>query len=357
MIILCRSGASTKHRKNNTIGYRGIGFKSVVNYSNIVHLYSGDIKATFSKMLTQKEIPEAENVPLIRIPHNFEGNEYIKYIYEYLRNEYTTIFIFEVNNNCLLDEIEMFDSSCMLFLRNIKEIIFDSKSRENVFLTRNNQIEDNIKMVQLIGTEDNQNWLVYNDSKNNVMETYMRQETENRKTEALRSSLFVACFSEVNNSFPMWGYYAADHKGICLGYNLYELVKKYQCMPVIYSDKLIFYREDSSEKNILANTLTKSDEWIHEKEWRIVIKDDINIGKSGIIKDFVLPREIYIGCRQQETVAENNNNRMLHSKKENEMYADLDEILQWAENNYIDVYMPIISRKEYKMIDRALRLI
>ena len=182
-------------------------------------------------------------------------------------------------------------------------------------------------------------------------------DTENRKTEALRSSLFVACFSEVNNSFPMWGYYAADHKGICLGYNLYELVKKYQCMPVIYSDKLIFYREDSSEKNILANTLTKSDEWIHEKEWRIVIKDDINIGKSGIIKDFVLPREIYIGCRQQETVAENNNNRMLHSKKENEMYADLDEILQWAENNYIDVYMPIISRKEYKMIDRALRLI
>lgn len=171
---LCRSGASTKHRKNNTIGYRGIGFKSVVNYSNIVHLYSGDIKATFSKMLTQKEIPEAENVPLIRIPHNFEGNEYIKYIYEYLRNEYTTIFIFEVNNNCLLDEIEMFDSSCMLFLRNIKEIIFDSKSRENVFLTRNNQIEDNIKMVQLIGTEDNQNWLVYNDSKNNVTdENYM----------------------------------------------------------------------------------------------------------------------------------------------------------------------------------------
>ena len=34
---------------------------------------------------------------------------------------------------------------------------------------------------------------------------------------------------------------------------------------------------------------------------------------------------------------------------------DLDEILQWAENNYIDVYMPIISRKEYKMMDRALR--
>lgn len=211
--VLCRSGASTKHRKNNTIGYRGIGFKSVVNYSNIVHLYSGDIKATFSKMLTQKEIPEAENVPLIRIPHNFEGNEYIKYIYEYLRNEYTTIFIFEVNNNCLLDEIEMFDSSCMLFLRNIKEIIFDSKSRENVFLTRNNQIEDNIKMVQLIGTEDNQNWLVYNDSKNNVTDIafkyYDNETVMARDNEAVFHS-FMPTNNRVNIPLKINGDFSTD---------------------------------------------------------------------------------------------------------------------------------------------------
>lgn len=190
-----------------------------------------------------------------------------------------------------------------------------------------------------------------------AMETYMRQEKENRKTEALRSALFVACFSETNNSFPMWGYYAADHKGICLGYNLYDLVEKYQCMPVIYSNELLFYGEDSSERNILANTLTKTDEWIHEREWRIVIKDDINVGKSGIIRDFVLPKEIYIGCQQQKTIAENNDSRMSQNKEENKMYANLDDILQWAENNYIDVYMPIISRKEYKMVDRLLKLI
>ena len=190
-----------------------------------------------------------------------------------------------------------------------------------------------------------------------AMETYMRQEKENRKTEALRSALFVACFSETNNSFPMWGYYAADHKGMCLGYNLYDLVEKYQCMPVIYSNELLFYGEDSSERNILANTLTKSDEWIHEREWRIVIKDDINVGKSGIIRDFVLPKEIYIGCQQQKTIAENNDSRMSQNKEENKMYANLDDILQWAENNYIDVYMPIISRKEYKMVDRLLKLI
>mgnify|MGYP004452153149 CR=1 FL=1 len=189
-----------------------------------------------------------------------------------------------------------------------------------------------------------------------AMETYMRQEAENRKTEALRGSFFVACFSEVNNSFPMWGYYAADHKGICLGYNLHELIEKYQCMPVIYSNKLLFYNEGSSERNILANTLTKSDEWIHEREWRIVINDDTNIGKLGIIREFVMPQEIHIGCRQQETVKENQNDRRLYNKMEDELYADLDDILQFAEDNSIKVYIPMISRKEYKMIDRALRL-
>ena len=189
-----------------------------------------------------------------------------------------------------------------------------------------------------------------------AVEAYMRQEAENKRTEALRSSQFVACFSEVNNSFPMWGYYAADHKGMCLGYNLYELINEYQCMPIIYSDKLLFYNEEDSERNILANTLTKSDQWGHEKEWRIVIEDITNMGKTGIIKDFILPQEIYIGCMQQKTVVENNNNRRLHNKTEDELYADLDDILRFAEDNYIRVYMPMISRKEYKLIDRALTL-
>lgn len=56
--------------------------------------------------------------------------------------------------------------------------------------------------------------------------------------------------------------------------------------------------------------------------------------------------QIYIGCLQQKTIAENNDSRMSQNKEESEMYSNLDDILQWAENNYIDVYMPIISRKE-----------
>src|SRR5258705_11695414 len=38
---LCRSGSSQKVRGQNTIGYRGIGFKSVVNISSRINVPSG----------------------------------------------------------------------------------------------------------------------------------------------------------------------------------------------------------------------------------------------------------------------------------------------------------------------------
>ena len=75
------------------------------------------------------------------------------------------------------------------------------------------------------------------------------------------------------------------------------------------------------------------------------------------VVEYLQVDQIYIGCQQQKTIAENNDSRMSQNKEENKMYANLDDILQWAENNYIDVYMPIISRKEYKMVDRLLKLI
>src|SRR5580704_2917932 len=39
---LCRSGASNKQRGGATIGYRGIGFKSVVNLAERVYVLSGE---------------------------------------------------------------------------------------------------------------------------------------------------------------------------------------------------------------------------------------------------------------------------------------------------------------------------
>lgn len=98
----------------------------------------------------------------------------------------------------------------------------------------------------------------------------------------------LACFSETDQSIPMWAHYTDSHKGICLEFRLrpedhsedYPLPNK-----VIYSpirpkittrDILAFMnmaelpdREHRSNKTFDALHLKKADEWSYEKEWRV----------------------------------------------------------------------------------------
>lgn len=154
----------------------------------------------------------------------------------------------------------------------------------------------------------------------------------------------------------MWGYYAADHKGLCIGYNLHELISKYNCMPVIYTSKLVIYKENDYDKNILLSVLTKSNEWKHEREWRIVKQEDEHKGEKGIILEkFAEPKELFIGRLPEETLLLN-----AEMSKRNidwsEMYADMGDIMRYAEEHYADLYHPIISRREYKLLDKVIKL-
>lgn len=163
LVSLCRSGTSTKKRKTNTIGYRGIGFKSVVNYAKAVHLYSGHIATTFSRQLTKNLLPEANTVPLIRIPHKFCGNAYDNSINDLLRDRYSTVFIFETEDDCLLDEISMFDTSCMLFLRNIREIRFNLSAKKITYMVKYANINSLCDEIEFLGTQNNDKWIVCSD--------------------------------------------------------------------------------------------------------------------------------------------------------------------------------------------------
>lgn len=116
---LCRSGASTKKRKSNAIGFRGIGFKAVVNYAENVHVISGEFQFTFSRLKTSGLLPSDIKVPLIRIPHKYAEARYVHYIDSLTRQGFNTIFIFETTNNKLGQEVVEFSSDCLLFLNNI----------------------------------------------------------------------------------------------------------------------------------------------------------------------------------------------------------------------------------------------
>lgn len=156
---LCRSGASTKKRKSETIGFRGIGFKSVVNFSNNVHLISGDIKITFSRELTRDVLGQNINVPLIRIPHEYIEKKYDNIIDRLLKEEYTTIFIFETNKSTLKAEINNFDNTCMLFLKNVNQIKFNYDEKRVNTISRKSLNENNL-LVNINSENSINKWLV-----------------------------------------------------------------------------------------------------------------------------------------------------------------------------------------------------
>ena len=163
---LCRSASSNKVR-GTTIGYRGIGFKSVVGFAKEVHLISGDFEITFSKELSKQIIPQAPKVPLIRIPHELDKSLRQKLSDEIKRMQdegFETIFIFTgVLANQIDEEYTSFASTTLLFLNSIQTItIHLSKS-----VTANiAQIDENEKgrYLRVSTTEAISNWFVCSDS-------------------------------------------------------------------------------------------------------------------------------------------------------------------------------------------------
>jgi hypothetical protein len=131
---LCRSGSSNKQRGSRTIGYRGIGFKSVVNLARKIFVISGDFSFCFDKGITKLILQSNTDVPLIRVPHLMSDNDIL------LRNQvselinkyhYTTVFVFEeVIKKISLDELSEFDRSSLLFLNNLKKVHIDYKNIE-----------------------------------------------------------------------------------------------------------------------------------------------------------------------------------------------------------------------------------
>ena len=126
---LCRSGSSNKYRGGNTIGYRGIGFKSVVNIAKRIFIFSGDFAFFFDKATTKELFPGTSDVPLVRIPHLLNYEDRREFFDEANRVKrkfnYQTLFVFQgLNERVYLEEFSRFDRSCLLFLNNLRYVEF-----------------------------------------------------------------------------------------------------------------------------------------------------------------------------------------------------------------------------------------
>ena len=116
------------------------------------------MKLTFSKELTKKDLPDIDNVPLIRIPHEFKGNIFNKDIDETISQGYTTIFIFETKLDSLIEEIKNFDETSLLFLRNLE--VFTSKTDEFKKIHSKRTKEGDLELI-LLTTDKTEKWLIF----------------------------------------------------------------------------------------------------------------------------------------------------------------------------------------------------
>ena len=159
---LCRSASSNKVR-GTTIGYRGIGFKSVVSFAKEVHLISGDFEITFSKDLSKQIVPQAPKVPLIRIPHDLDRtikNELSDEIIKIKNEGFETIFIFSgVVANQIDEEYTSFANTTLLFLHSIQVIKIDlgKKVTANIAVIDENERG---RFLRVSTSESISNWFV-----------------------------------------------------------------------------------------------------------------------------------------------------------------------------------------------------
>ena len=193
IISLCRSASSSKVR-GCSIGYRGIGFKSVVSIADEVHLISGKYEITFSRELTAKLIPTANRVPLIRIPHIIRKSvkNQLKDIISCLREEgYTTFFIFTgVSIEQVKEEYERFSHTSLLFLRNIQKI---HVSFDDDLITQVNEVSknDECRNVSITSNSKKTEWRIFSRDSCSLVFSIVEGKISKLKQEEARLHAFL----------------------------------------------------------------------------------------------------------------------------------------------------------------------
>jgi len=111
----------------------------------------------------------------------------------------------------------------------------------------------------------------------------------------------VACFSEQNDSIPMWTHYADEHKGICIEYDFANEDRgeiRAFLSPVLYSNEVykVNVFEDFTTTRLIRALLTKSIYWEYEAEWRLTIMKK----RNRVFPETIaapIPKAIYFGTR------------------------------------------------------------
>ena len=163
IMAICRSGASEKQR-GNSIGYRGVGFKSATSVSTEIIIHSADAFFTFSKKLCAKILGKDEQrVPTVRIPFLYDESnltvEVVRAFEKLKKAGFTTFFIFlKPNIEKFTRELDGFDAGWLLFLKQLSDVNIDCGGINKKFtITRKKKTAEET-ILNIVGR--NEQWYI-----------------------------------------------------------------------------------------------------------------------------------------------------------------------------------------------------
>lgn len=128
---LMKSNLSKKRENKNTIGQKGLGFRSLLNWSNEISIFSGDLSIRFSEKF-RSEYFESENIKektaILVAPEIIENID---------KQGFDTIIKIKILNDIIIKEvkrqIEYIDKYTLLFLNKVNDLTVKIENQQTKF--------------------------------------------------------------------------------------------------------------------------------------------------------------------------------------------------------------------------------
>ena len=152
------------------------------------------------------------------------------------------------------------------------------------------------------------------------------------------SDAVVLSLSARRDSVPMWWQYAAGHTGLVIGFDPMkgiltgEFQHEYRLAPVVYTSTLADARDGQS-------LLTKSDDWEHEDEWRI-----IDTSLRGCAEAIDPPRRVHWRCAiEPASVRE----VIIGCRALPAMRAEIATVLEHADFRHVSLFRAVADERAF----------
>ncbi|MCB5288552.1 MAG: hypothetical protein LHW64_12250, partial [Candidatus Cloacimonetes bacterium] len=199
---LMNSNLSPKKNENESIGDKGLGFRSILNLSETVRIYSGDVAVEFSKEIATEEFEKLKRSEEVQNVLNLYSNHEItrlailaipRIIKPSNDREYVTTIEMTLKEDVvgrIIERLNHFESQNLLFLEKLGEfkIIYDGSER--LFRRKELNKENEITKIEL--SEENNNSLIRSDCWSIVSEEGVLPVKEDEEEKKEQNKIMIA---------------------------------------------------------------------------------------------------------------------------------------------------------------------